>query len=273
LRLVATCLCLLLGLGAAVAATDAEIERYWELADLDVYVEQTVKEGLEWGEELDSRYLSGRGGAPWKDALSNIFDRDRIEQRLRHELHAALAPADLNSTLEFLSSDLGQRAVELEYAAREALVDWDTWDAAQRMAAGIDAVLPRREQLFARLLSAGDYFELIVASGLEGQKVFLRATTKDGKFGSIMSEDALMAWLAAQESFARAGYFDWVNAFYFIAYHDLTDDEIQVIVDYAEREDTIIFTRAVLRAFDSTNHESFSKTGEALAKTMDEEPL
>ena len=64
-----------------------------------------------------------------------------------------------------------------------------------------------------------------------------------------------------------------MNVYYFIAYRELTDGEVQLIVDHAEHPDTVVFTGALLRAVDRVAKESYARTGLALASAMDEVPL
>lgn len=259
--------------GPIQAATLAEIQRYWNATQLDRYVEILSDGGVDYGVSLDDYYLLGKGGADWKVRVEVIYDPDRLSDEMKSEVRAELEPLDLTDALAFFESELGQRIVSAEYAALDALSHADVWEATQRMMVAPDAILPRREALFGRLMDAGGYLDTALASQLNGQIAFIQGLTSHGAFAGIMAEREMMDWLAGEEPTMRAALYDWTRALFYLSYKGFDDHELEQLVTVIEQSDVIGVTSAVYRGIDRVQHRCLGELGAEVARSYDEDAL
>ena len=75
------------------------------------------------GAELNENMLGGTGGASWIETVRRINDAESMERELRAAFAEAMPVEHTEDATAFLTSDLGEKIVELELSAREALLD------------------------------------------------------------------------------------------------------------------------------------------------------
>lgn len=193
-------------------------------------------EGLAQAEELADSMLPQGRRTGWSAAVDEVYDLRRIRAQFNHALRVQLAdePETVAEVTRFFGSDLGQRVLTLEIAARRAFLDIAQEEAA-RVAADTPATArDPKWKLIERLIEAGDLVEMNVAGGLSGSLAFSQGLQASGVTGMAMPFDQLAAETWGQEAQLRADTGSWLKAYFGLAYAPLTEDELETYVTFLE---------------------------------------
>lgn len=242
-------LCLSLPLRAAAA----DVAALGRALKLDEIVDVMRAEGADYGGELDTELLGGSGGARWKAAVATIYNADRMRAQLDRTLEAELAdePEKLEAMVAFFGSDLGQRILTLEISARRALLDDAVEEAAQVMAADLEADrTPRFDQL-TRFAEANDLIESNVMGAMNANLAFYRGLADGGAFGTAMTEADMLADIWAQEADIRQETRDWLFPYLALAYQPLPDADLDAYIRFSETPEGQAMNAALFKAFDA----------------------
>ncbi|MGL4235801.1 hypothetical protein [Tabrizicola sp.] len=217
-------------------AAVVSIAKLGEVLQLDELFEVLRDEGLDYGKTMETDMFPSGGGAGWEATVSAIYDVRLLRARFNAALRAELAsdPATMQSIMDFLASDLGQRVVGLEIEARRAFLDTATEEAARVAADDRAANRDPKVALVRRFVEAGDLLEMNVAGALSGNLAYMKGMAETGAYGRAMPEDQIMSDVWAQEAQIREDTSSWLYAFLGLAYDPLTEAELQAYIDFME---------------------------------------
>jgi hypothetical protein len=235
--------------GAALAQT-SDADALFDLVGLPQIVAIMRDEGLDYGETI-ARDMFPAGMTPrWAAQLDRIYDTDTMVAQMRQAFVAALDGQDVSGALDFYGSDLGQRIVTLEIAARAAMLD-PTIDATSKEFAVEQAQADTpRYRLINDFIVANDLIEANVVGGLNSNFAFIDALVSGGATLPGVTADSLLADVWAQEDAIRASTAEWITAFLLLAYAPLEDAEIAELTSFSQTPAGRIMTQAVFTAFD-----------------------
>lgn len=223
--------------------------------------------------------LQGRAFAQFAGDVERIYQPERMLAEFLRVLEAELAdtPEARTDALDFAASDAGRKILQLELAAREALLDDDV-DVLARMAldearagTGGDDGAQRLQQVRARI-DANDLIELNVSLGLNTSFAYYRGMLAENAVNG-MSTDMLLQLVWAQEPEIRADIEDWIESYFLMTYRPLSAEEMQDFVAYVSTPLAQEFNRAMFRAFDTVFSEISFQVGRALGRRLNVEEL
>lgn len=264
---------LVLTLGRPAQADLSEAFRLPELFEI------MAEEGRASVLEEDTPILEGRALRAWQDEVARIYDPAELESAFVVQLEHALAarPSARQDALDFARSELGARIVGLEISARAALLDAEIDLAARRrldIARGAPAADPdaqRLEQVRARI-AANDLVDLNVSLGLNTSFAYYTGLLEENELEGMTAQD-LLALVWAQEDPIRAEVTDWIESYYFMAFHPLSDSEMDSYITYVATEDAQAFNTAMFQAFGVVFERVSRQVGRALGQRMSSEEL
>lgn len=228
-------------------------------------------EGLRYGETLDREWLEGQGGPAWSGQVMRIYDPERISESIRQGLEPALEGEVLEDAISFFGSDLGERIVTLENAARRAMADPAIEEHARaQYADALNAENPRLVQI-ARMIEAGDLVNRNVTSALNSNYQFLRALV-DGDIYAMGDEDILRDVLAERDTITEDTE-GWLGGFFALAYSPLTIEELTAYADFAESSAGKALNSGLFAGFDPLYEDISYALGRAMALNMAAEEL
>ncbi|MCR8723911.1 hypothetical protein [Frigidibacter sp. ROC022] len=269
-------LTLMLGLAVArpaQSADQAEIDQLWTLLLMPEVLGIMHAEGIDYGESLDRDMLGGQGGDDWAAEVAAIYDIEWMTRTSRAAFGQALAGVDVSDGIAFFSSELGARAVRLEYEARKAMLDPEADELARvRVQEMRDRALPWIDQL-TRFAEVNDLFESNVAGALNANYAFFKGLASGGALDPEMDDSAILAEVWAQEPGVRADTIDWVYSFLNLAYQPLTDAELDAYIAFSETPGGQTLNRAIFSAFDGMFNDISFALGAGLARRMVGEEL
>lgn len=223
--------------------------------------------------------LQGRALEQFTSDVERIYQSERMLAEFVTALEAELAatPEARADALDFAASDLGRRVLQLEVAARQALLDDDV-DMLARMAledarAGLSGEdgFQRLEQVRARI-DANELVELNVSLGLNTSFAYYRGMlAENAVYG--MSSEMLLQLVWAQEPEIRADIEDWIESYFLMTYQPLDAADMQDFVVYVGTPLAQEFNRAMFRAFDTVFSEISYQVGRALGRRLNVEEL
>ncbi len=251
----------------APAATPAHAE-LTGLLRLDELFAIMQKEGEAYGDELQDELFAGQGGPRWHQEVRDIYAADRLLPLFLATFDAALADADIAPMRDFFAAPFGRRAVDLELAARRALLDEGVEEAATlRLEDMMAAEAPRLAQI-ERFAAAADLIEANVLGGLNANLAFYRGMVEGGAIPGDPTDEDLLADVWSQEDSIRAETERWLYSYLLLAYDPLTDDEIDGYIAFSESGPGRQLNAALFAAFDRVFEQVSYDLGKAAAAML-----
>lgn len=223
-----------------------------ETMQIGAVLEVMRLEGLDYGTSLEAQMFPGRGGAQWQAVVGLIYDASQMRQRFDAAFQAELAndAAAIPAMQAFFGSPLGQRILDLELAARRALMDDAASHAAAVTVERMIATQDPRMTALRRFADTNDLIEQNVAGALNSNLAFYRGMAENGGFGQGMTEDQMLADVWAQEDTLRSDTSDWLFSYLVLAYQPLSDHEMAAYQAFSETPAGQQLNAAVFAAFD-----------------------
>lgn len=249
---------------AALAQEVADLSRALKMGEA---MEILRDEGIASGKDL----VADRAADPlWTEALQRIYDPAQMEALFNTAFASALAgdaPSVAAATV-FFGSDLGQRVLGLELAARRALMD-DAVEAAAAAAYGdLAQDNPARQALIDRFVLANDLIESNVMGALNANLAFLHGLAEAGGKAFDLSEVDMLAQVWGGEPDTRAEMVGWLFPFLTLAYQPLSDAELQDYVAFSETPAGRRVNAAMFQAFDALFNQVSRDLGRAFGRTL-----
>lgn len=257
------------------AAIDPSISALSDVMQMDEIIAVMRQEGLSHGTTLEDEMFPGRGGDRWAATVSAIYDiqvmRDGFDRGLSREL-AADAEA-LQQITDFFASPLGQSALSLEIAAREALLDPATEDAAKVAWEDMLAKDHPRVKLLQDFALANDLVESNVMGALNANLAFYKGMASTGAFPEDMTEEQMLSDVWSQEADVRAETEDWLFPFLALAYQPMSDEDLKAYVAFSGTDAGKKINAALFSAFDDVFTKISYALGSASARQMQGEDI
>lgn len=254
---------------APEAAAEVSVDRVAEVMRLPDLFLVLREEGLAYGDSLQADMFPAGGGAEWKAEVSGIYDADRLEAAFAKALAEGLSdqPEAVAGIVEFFSSDLGKRIVELEIEARRAFLDTAAEEAARVAADDAAGARDPKVPLIRRMIEAGDLLEMNVAGSLSSSLAFMTGMADSGAYGA-MPQDQLLSDVWGQEEQVRADTSTWLYAYLGLAYSPLTEAELESYVSFWESPAGQQLNAALFGAFDTVFRDVSLELGRAAGRAM-----
>lgn len=250
-----------------VAAAVAELSATMRIADiLDVLRE----EGIAYGATLEEDMFPGSGGAGWQAQTARIHDGLRMREAFGQAMMVALAkePDLIVEMQAFFGSDLGQRVLSLELAARRALLDDAAEEAAQIAWEDLQAEGGPRVAALERFAEVNDLIESNVMGAMNASLAFYAGLAEGGAYDEEITEDQVLSDVWSQEEDIRRQTAEWLFPYLALSYEPLSDEELQAYITFSETEAGQALNVALFVAFDAVFTPISKALGLAVAKQM-----
>lgn len=277
LRAICLSVSLVIGAGPALAQSAPPL-REDTLAMLDaIGMEQSinimVQAGVRDGRGLEDDLFPGRGGAAWGSVVDRLYAPDTLrayfyegfpEDRLAQDRAAEITA--------FFSSDLGERIVEGELTAWEAITDQAVEDAANEVYFQHLAEANPRLELLDRFTEVNGFVDFNVMGALNANFAFLRGMSDGGAYERPIPEDMILTQVWQSEPDIREDTILWLYSFQLMAYADLTDEELEAYIAFSESDAGQLYNSTVFAGYDAVFSEMSYRLGNAAALFMTGEP-
>ena len=211
------------------------------------------EEGIAGSADLAADLPNGPRDPVWAGAVLQIYDVAQMEAVFNRAFAAQLEaePEAVAAATAFFRSEIGQRVLGLELAARRALMDEAVEAAAAEAHRDLVAQNPKRQALLDRFVAANDLVESNVMGALNANLAFLRGLAEGGGEDFVLPEADMLAQVWSAEPEVRAEMTDWLFPFLTLAYQPLTDAELTAYVEFSETPAGQRVNAAMFQAFDA----------------------
>jgi hypothetical protein len=213
-----------------------------------------AEEGAQGGRDIDEGLLGRAGGPGWAAAVARIYDPAVLRPAFEAALAEALAvrPGGEEAALAFFGSELGQRILGLEIAARRALLDDPQREAAEVAAERMGEARDPRLRQIRRLVETTDMIELGTTATLSAYLAFQEGMAETAPAGLAPRPEDLPAQVYALEAQIRADTATWVISYMTLAYSPLTEAEVDAYIAFFDSEAGRDVNAALATAFEAT---------------------
>ncbi|WP_265500735.1 hypothetical protein [Paracoccus beibuensis] len=251
-----------------VEARVSPSDRVWQALDLQMIMPILRDEAVAEAADMEADGLIAGAGKPWAEAVADVHDVARLEGLFREGIAAALSAADpsaIDRGLAFQESGLGRRLLDLELAARRAMLD-DEVEAQARD--GFARALARgdlRAQQVLRLIDEADLVAPNVTGALNASLAFSRGFEEAGGFDMPLSEEQLLAETLAQRGQIEVETAEWLRSYLLLSYSSLSDAEMETFIRYASSREGRAVAQVLFGAFDRVLQRTSFELGLAAA--------
>jgi hypothetical protein len=254
---------------AAMAPAPVSVPELLGIVDTRAMMQIVATEGARHGLTLEAQLFPGKGGDAWAREVARIQDHDRLLDIVGDVLGDELRVGDAGAAAAFFASDLGQRIVSREVAARRAMLDAAVEAEAKQAGAMLREAETPRAALIGELIGALDLVSTNVSGGMNANFAFYRGLGDGGALRERLTEADMLAMVREQADSIRASTEAWLRAYLAMAYAPLTDRELAEYVAFARTDAGRRYSAAMFasygRVFEATSYE----LGRAAARFME----
>lgn len=259
----AVCFAVLLALSAGPTWANARMTLLMDALMMPDVVAILRAEGLAYAEDLNNDMLGGQGGAFWQGQVRQIYDAERITERLRQALEEGLEPDEIEAALAFFGTEEGARIISLENAARQAMSDPAVEAAARDTYASLKGGNDPLYVLVSRYIDDNDLLDRNVSGAMSANFQFYMGLS-DGRFSDQSEEDILSEVWSQQDSIREDTEY-WLNGFLLMAYQPLSLETMQDYADYSASDPGQALNAALFEGFEAVYRDISYALGRAIA--------
>ncbi|MDW3221615.1 MAG: DUF2059 domain-containing protein [Paracoccaceae bacterium] len=245
-RLAAACL---IWLCATSVWADARLTVLMDALRLPDLVQIMRQEGLSDAEQINIDMLAGQGGAFWLGQVDGLYNPIAMQDMFFAGLRDGLDDGDLQVAVDFFDSARGQRIVNLEMAARQAMIDPDVRATASEAYDALQTTDDPHAEFVAQMVEANDALELNVAVTMSTSYQFYRGLS-DGGFLRRPEAD-ILADVWDSEPSLRAEAQDWLFAYFLLAYQPLAPEDRDAYLAFFESSSGQALNSALFTSFEA----------------------
>ncbi|PCD76952.1 DUF2059 domain-containing protein [Pseudothioclava arenosa] len=226
------------------------------------------RESEDYASDLGAEFLGNGADPGWHDEVRRIHDPARLQSAFEAVLADELKDDPLPEITRFLSSETGQRMIDLELDAREALLDPRVEAAAEGALEAAEAAQDARLGLVRDVIAAAGLVEENVAGGLNTNFAFSVALAESGVYAYPVSKDEILAELIAEEPALRDEVTLWLESYLMMAYAPASEAELRDWLEFTRSDAGQALLHAQFAGFDRVFNASSAALGHALARRM-----
>lgn len=246
--------------------------RFLELIGIDRLVGVMSLEGLADGQGLPEEAFGVLPGEGWTAMLERIYDVDAMRDATEQAFLEAFDNRHREEVEEFVASDAWQNAIDLEVAARMALLDPEVeemvYDNAER-----DSIRNgNRARKIRRLIREAEMLEYNLESNLNSMLAFYLGMADSG-VPIELSDEELYAMIMSDQDEVEQDIREWLFAVLMMAYDPLSERHLDQQIEFWQTREGTAFNDALFQAFDELFAGTSYELGKAAAQVMNETAL
>lgn len=250
------------------AADFAELVAALRMADT---VSIMREEGLVYGSTLISDMMMDADTPGWRIRVGQIYDETRMLEGLTRGLEEELQEADLAPMLALFTSDLGERIIALELAARKVFSEEEAELAARDR---FDDLTDNDDPLVTQITTMMDDSDLVNFNvmGILNSNMMLYRGLSDG--GAIeLGEDDILRDVWASEPDVREESTGWLQGYFLTCYETLDPAELETYAAFWRTAEGKALNAALFAVFDQMYEDLSYLLGRAAAEQLKSEEL
>lgn len=234
-------------------------------------VEIMREEGVEYGETLAVDMVPGGGTEGWTSTVDRIYDTERMLATVQEVFTDEFGDADVQTLLEFFTSETGQQIVSLELSARDAMREKEIEDAARAAFNDLDGTASEALSTISAFVNTNDLIEANLVGALNANYMFYLGLVDGGALRMSESEILTEVWSSEEET--RADTREWVYAFLLMVYRPLADGVVEDYTELSATDAGRALNRALFAGFNKMYDDISYALGMATAREMQVQEL
>ncbi len=260
-----------LWVAAAPAFAQAPLTRLFDVLGMDAYVDIIRSEGLEDADGLSIDMLGRPASGAFLQQIDAVYDQRRIREATYASMQSVLSDNEIAAALIFFDSDVGQRIVRLEVAARQAISDEEIEQTARQAWFAAQEDKPWIVARINEIKVETDLIERNVSGALNSNLRFYQGLADGG--GLDLSEPDMLAQVWGQADEIRADTTAWLGAYLLMAYQPLSESDIADYIAFWRTETGQALNNAMFVAFDRLYDDISYATGRVVSLNMSAQDL
>lgn len=252
---------------APAAWANAKITLLMDALQVDEAVQILRDEGFAYADTLEADMLNGEGGSFWDAQVRQIYDIDRITERVRQALESRLSQEDVDLAIAFFGSEAGTQITTLENAARRAMLDSAVETAARDVYASLRGTDDPLMRLVSAFVDANDLIDRNVSGSMNSYVQFYMGLS-DGRFLE-QTEDQILQEVWSQQEEIRENTDAWLHGFLLMAYQPVPLTDLEAYVAYSDTPAGQALNAALFEGFEYVYSDISYALGRAIALNAD----
>ncbi|WP_157084324.1 hypothetical protein [Sediminimonas qiaohouensis] len=252
----------------AEKALDDATGALWDALRMERMIGVMRREGLSHSRELAEEMLPDGGSAYLRDRVEDIHEPGRLARMVRARFAAGLSGVDTAPLVAFFTSAEGREIIELEFAARVAMLDPETEEAARARYRALvgEASQDVRLEATRAYVRANDLIERNVTGALNANMSFMFGLIEGGALS--MSREQAIRSVRADAGDVRRRTREWVYSYVLLAQDPLSVAQIRDYAALAATPEGRALNGTLFAAFGAMYREVSHALGRALAAEM-----
>ncbi len=250
-------------------AMPASVETLLDLVGMDESYVIMSEAGQRDAQQLEEDLFASSGAGAWQTIIADLYHPDELRAAFTSGFAFDRMDDDtLSDAISFWGSDLGQRIVEAELTAWDAMSDEEIEELANEIYFQRVADNDPRLPILERFTEVNDFVDLNVAGALNSNFAFYRGMADGGAYQFDMPQDMMLAEVMGQEPEIRENAILWLYSFQLMAYDNLSDADIEAYIAFSESEAGQTYNAAIFQGYDNVFETMSYRLGMAAAIFM-----
>ncbi|MAT89034.1 MAG: hypothetical protein CL532_10935 [Aestuariivita sp.] len=252
------------GVGLGAHAQTSVYDQLYAALHLNDIVKVIRDEGLEEAKSTAEIYLKSQGQiASFNSQIDSFYDITNISTFLLNGISTGLMEQDAEMALMFYTRDLGAKIASLEASARLAISDSAVESMAIEIAKSAKTKDSKRYKLLQENMKQMELVEQNLKGAFASQYGFLTELSKATDIN--LSQDQILSLLSGSEEDLRKEVTDWLMGYSYMAYQPISDDELQLYLDFLANTSGKALNGALFNVFNALSVKTSSALGELIA--------
>lgn len=246
------------------AIEKTEVNRLVQVLNLKDLFQELQNEGVTAGIEMLKE--EGQQSQEWVSKLNEIYSSDSMQEFFRNELLKLNIFEDVENAIDFYETTFGKKLIKNELTTRRILKSELGKAEAKKIFNQLKYFKPNRLKVYQKIIEENHYIEDNVSSSMNSNLAFYQGyslSLPSDKQRLLEAEIISKIW--ANEIETRKRMTEWVMSFTSYNYQDLTNNELNNLLDFSKSLPSKRLNNTVNYILDKAFEDQSYRLGQAFA--------
>ena len=246
------------------AIEKTEVNRLVQVLNLKDLFQELQNEGVTAGIEMLKE--EGQQSQEWVSKLNEIYSSDSMQEFFRNELLKLNIFEDVENAIDFYETTFGKKLIKNELTTRRILKSELGKAEAKKIFNQLKYFKPNRLKVYQKIIEENHYIEDNVSSSMNSNLAFYQGyslSLPSDKQRLLEAEIISKIW--ANEIETRKRMTEWVMSFTSYNYKDLTNNELNNLLDFSKSLPSKRLNNTVNYILDKAFEDQSYRLGQAFA--------
>ena len=246
------------------AIEKTEVNRLVQVLNLKDLFQELQNEGVTAGIEMLKE--EGQQSQEWVSKLNEIYSSDSMQEFFRNELLKLNIFEDVENAIDFYETTFGKKLIKNELTTRRILKSELGKAEAKKIFNQLKYFKPNRLKVYQKIIEENHYIEDNVSSSMNSNLAFYQGYSlglPSDKQRLLEAEIISKIW--ANEIETRKRMTDWVMSFTSYNYQDLTNNELNNLLDFSKSLPSKRLNNTINYILDKAFEDQSYRLGQAFA--------